>query len=125
LAKKINANGIHISDYDKIPIKFLRKSSFPKDFIFSFATHSLKSVIFCNKIKPNMAFISPIFESSSHKNTKYLGNLNLAKIAFQKRKLIFYPLKLYSLGGINLKNIKKIIKSNSCGFGAIDLFKEK
>ena len=121
LAKKIGANGVHFSDFDKLLLKFLRKSAFPKDFIFSFACHNQKSLLFCKKLRPDLTFISPAFATSSHKGQKPMGIKNLAKISFQKERL-FYPSRLYALGGINKNNIKSIRKLNFSGFGAIDLF---
>ena len=121
LAKKIGANGVHFSDFDQLPLKFLRKSAFPKDFIFSFACHNKKSLPFCRKLQPNLTFISPAFATSSHKGQKPLGIKNLAKISFQKERSL-YPSKLYVLGGINKNNITSIRKLGFSGFGAIDLF---
>jgi thiamine-phosphate pyrophosphorylase len=123
LAKKLNADGLHFSDFDKIPTQFLQKKLWPKNFIFSLATHSLKSVLKAQKLAPNWLFISPIFLTTSHPNTKNLGLKNLAKISFKTKNQPYSAINIYALGGVNLENLKSLRKLPINGFGAIDLFK--
>ena len=122
LAKKINADGIHFSDFDKLPIAFLKKKSFPKNFIFSFSCHSTKSFLLSKKIKPNLSFLTPIFSTTSHQNSSCLGLKALAKITFQKQKPNYFSQRIYALGGVDLQNIKALRKLKISGIGAIDLF---
>jgi thiamine-phosphate pyrophosphorylase len=121
LAKKIKADGVHFSDFDKLPLQFLKKKSFPKKFIFSFSSHNFKSAL---KTKANMIFISPIFPTTSHAEAKSLGLKNLAKIAFKSKNPNYLTRSVYALGGVNSKNIKSLRKLKISGFGAIDFFKE-
>jgi len=122
LARKIKADGIHFSDFDKLPLQFLKKKSFPKKFIFSFACHSEKSFLKSHQFQPNLIFITPIFPTTSHAGTKTLGLKNLAKITFKKRNPHYFAPHIYALGGISSNNIKSLTKFNLSGFGAIDLF---
>lgn len=122
LAKKIKADGVHFSDFDKLPLNFLKKKSFPKKFIFSLACHSAKSVLNSAKSKPDMIFLSPIFSTTSHADVKALGLKNLAKTAFKNRNHNYLLPPIFALGGINLNNIKSVRKLGISGFGAIDLF---
>lgn len=117
LARKIKADGVHFSDFDKLPLAIFRK----RNFLFSFACHDEKSVIRARKIKPDMIFISPIFPTSSHENAKPIGIFNLAKIVKKNRN--FLP--IYALGGVNSHNIKSLKKLGIAGFGAINFFLEK
>jgi thiamine-phosphate pyrophosphorylase len=119
LAKKIKADGIHFSDFDKLPLLFLKKKSFPKNFIFSFSCHNLKSILKIKKFSPDIIFISPIFPTSSHAGSKSLGLKNLAKITLKTKNPDYF---LYALGGINLQNLKAVRKLKISGFGAISLF---
>ncbi len=119
LAKKVKADGIHFSDFDKLPLIFLKRESFTKKFLFSFACHSLKSVLKAKKLKADMVFISPIFATTSHVGQKTIGLKHLAKFAFNSKNSNY----LYALGGINKINIKAITKLNLGGFGAIEFFK--
>ncbi len=50
LAKKIKADGLHFSDFDQLPTQFLQKKLWPKNFIFSLAAHSLKSILKLQKL---------------------------------------------------------------------------
>jgi thiamine-phosphate pyrophosphorylase len=124
LAKKLKADGLHFSDFDQIPMQFLQKRFWPKNFIFSLAAHSYKTFFKLQKLKPNLLFISPIFSSTSHPNTKNFGLRNLAKIAFKTKNQSYLTANIYALGGINLKNIKSIQNLPISGFGAIDFFKK-
>lgn len=120
LARKIKADGVHFSDFDKIPIQVLQH----KNFFLSLACHSLKSFLKAKKLKPDMIFISPIFPTQSHKSTifgtKSLGLCYLAKII----KISKDSLPIYALGGVNSTNIKSLQKLGISGFGAINFFQQ-
>jgi len=123
LVQKLNLDGVHFSDFDKLPANFLSKNSYKKNFIFSFSCHSLKSILQNLKLlKPDILLISPIFETTSHKDSKIIGTINLAKIVRNFQKFNFCKKKLYALGGINSTNIKKVRMSKVDSFGAIDYF---
>lgn len=118
LAQKIKAGGAHFSDKEKIPLQFLQKKSFPKNFIFSFACHNLRSFLRIKKLPLTAIFFSPIFPTTSHPHGRALGVNFLRKISGEKR----IAKKIFALGGINSKNIKTLRKLGIAGFGAIDLF---
>lgn len=124
LAKKIKADGIHFSDFDKLPLQFFKKKSFPKKFIFSAACHSKKSFLKLQKLKLDMIFVAPIFPTTSHAGAKDFGLRNLAKIAVKSRGSDYFFSEIYALGGINSTNIASVRKLGISGFGAIDLFLE-
>lgn len=122
LAVELKADGVHFSDNDILPLSFLQKKSFHKNFIFSFACHSEKSLKKAHKIKPNLVFLSPIFPTTSHREAKFFGKLKFAKIAVENKKLKYDRLALFALGGINKNNLKFIKNLTIKGFGAIDYF---
>lgn len=122
LARKIKADGVHFSDFDKLPLQFFKKKSFPKKFIFSAACHSFKSILRVEKLRADLIFISPIFPTTSHSDAKILGLRNLAKIAVKTKKPSYALSPIFALGGVNLENIKSIRKLGISGFGAIELF---
>jgi thiamine monophosphate synthase len=123
LAKKLKSDGLHFSDLDQIPIQFLQKKLWPKNFIFSLAAHSLKSVFKLQKLRPDKLFISPIFSTTSHAKAENLGLKTLAKIAFKTKNQNYCKPNIYALGGVNLQNLISLQKLPIQGFGAIDLFK--
>jgi thiamine-phosphate diphosphorylase len=118
LARKIKANGVHFSDKEKIPLHFLQKKSFPKNFILSIACHDLHSFLRIKKLPVNAIFLAPIFPTTSHAQGKNLGINFLRKISHNKE----IAKKIFALGGINSKNIKTLRRLGIAGFGAIDLF---
>ncbi len=122
LAKKIKADGVHFSDFDKLPLQFFQQKNFPEKFIFSFSCHNLKSALKAQKSCFDMIFISPIFPTTSHLNTKNMGLKNLAKISLKTKSTPYCESSFYALGGINSQNLSSIRKLNLAGFGAISLF---
>ena len=122
LARKIKADGLHFSDFDKLPLQFFNKKNFSKKFIFSFSCHNFKSILKARKLKPDMVFISPIFPTTTHLNTKNIGLKNLAKFSLKSKSDIYFKSKLYALGGINSTNLTSIRKLGLSGFAAISLF---
>lgn len=129
LAKKLKADGVHFSDFDKLSAKILNRSGFNKKFIFSFACHDENSIKKAQKLKADMIFISPIFPTLSHLNTKNIGLKNLSKISLKTKNNIYgknrFSPAIYALGGINQSNISAIRKFNLSGFAAISLFLNK
>jgi len=121
LAHELKADGVHFSDFDKLPLQ-IRQKNFRKKFILSLACHSFKSLLRAQKLKPDMIFISPIFPTSSHIGAKIFGVRNLAKIAVQNKKLKYSLGNIYALGGITKENVGMIKKLPLRGFGAIDYF---
>ena len=122
LAKKIKADGVHFSDFDKLPLQFFQQKNFPEKFIFSFSCHNLKSALKAQKSGFDIIFISPIFPTTSHLNTKNMGLKNLSKISLKTKSTPYCESSFYALGGINSQNLSSIRKLNLAGFGAISLF---
>ncbi|MDX2083120.1 MAG: thiamine phosphate synthase [Rickettsiales bacterium] len=122
LAKKVKADGVHFSDFDKLPLQFLQKQKFHKNFIFSFSCHNFKTILKAQKIKADLIIISPVFPTTSHLNTEALGIKNLAKISFKNKSHFYSASRFYALGGINSLNLSAVRKLNLSGFAAISLF---
>jgi thiamine-phosphate pyrophosphorylase len=123
LARKIRADGVHFSDFDRMPANFLGKK-LPKNFIFSFVCHDLASFVRLRNLKPRpeIVFVAPVFPTTSHSGTKTFPFKNLAKISSKRQSQFYCPTKLYALGGVNKKNLNKLRKLGFSGFGAIDFF---
>lgn len=121
LALKLNADGVHFSDYDNLPVNFFNKRSFAKNFIFSLSCHSIKSFIRAIKYRPDLIFLSPIFKTTSHLNNKTFGINNLKKIIkIAQEKQV--RSSIFALGGVKENNLKLIRKMHLNGIGAIDFF---
>lgn len=122
LAQELKADGIHFSDNDKLPLQFYKKSSFKQNFIFSLASHNLRSLLKLQKLQPKLLFISPIFKTTSHIDAKNIGLTKLAEISFKLKKDKYHRDNIYALGGVSLSNVASIRKLKLSGFGAIDFF---
>jgi len=121
LALKLNADGVHFSDYDHLPVNFFNKKSFAKNFIFSLSCHTISSFIKIVKYQPDFIFISPIFKTTSHLNSKIFGINNLKKI-IKIAKQYRVKSSIFALGGVAKGNLKLIRKMQLNGIGAIDFF---
>ncbi len=115
LAKNIGADGCHYSDNMPIDHRALRQNNKKNGFILSYSCHSLKSVFFVKKIKADIVFISPIFDTTTHPDSKSLGKIGYLKAKFH------FP-QIMPLGGVDHKNITFFKKIGALGFGAIDYF---
>jgi thiamine-phosphate pyrophosphorylase len=105
---KYKANGLYIeSNYKKAILN--RPSSKKFDIIGSAHNqieYYFKKRQFCNSI-----FLSPLFYNNKYSNFKILG------ISKFNLKSLYWDSSLIALGGINSKNIKKIILTRARGIG--------
>jgi thiamine monophosphate synthase len=127
LAKKLKADGVHFSDFDHIPFKLKRGNNLPKNFIFTFSCHSLKSINLSQKIPANIFFISPVFSTKNYQEKDMIGLKRLAKINYnfycrKNKKERNFRAKLYALGGVKDTNLISLRKIGLNGFGAINTF---
>lgn len=102
-------DGIHFPSWS-------RSKNIGNNFIKSIPVHSGKDLRKCITFKANIVFIAPVFNTSSHKNPKYLGVVKLGLLA----KLFKVP--VIALGGINEKNISRLKSLPISGCAAIDAF---
>ncbi len=122
LALKLKADGVHFSDFDKLPLQLLSKKNrqmsqfWPKNFIFSIACHNYLSVLKSQRIQADMIFISPILTTKTHPQQKNLGWLKFAKIFYISKK------EVLPLGGMDKNAIKMLKRLDIKGFGGIDIF---
>ena len=121
LAIEIDADGVHLGQDDCLieKAKNLWKN---KNKIFGISTHNQDQAIQAEKNGASYIGIGPIFPTSSKKNLDpLLGITNATKINDQCNCPTF------SIGGINLKNLRQIKSIKSCGFcvlGAVNNSKE-
>ena len=114
LAEDINAHGIHFPQYmikkNKINWKSIKNVKSNKKWIITTAVHDIESLKKVEKLNIDAALLSPVFPSKSHPNSKNLGLNKFSKIV-KKTKL-----PIYALGGITIKNIKSLIKTDVIGY---------
>lgn len=118
LALKIKADGVHLSDKDNLSkLKLLYRKNINSNFLMSLSCHDYKMIKKHNNSFADLFFISPIFKTSSHPDSKYLGKEYLDKCCAISNKPIF------ALGGVDSDNLKIISLGKSSGFGAISFYK--
>ena len=114
LAKDINAHGVHFPEYmikeNKINWIGIKNIKYRKKWIITTAAHSTRSLKKVEGLDIDAALLSPVFTSKSHPNTKCLGLNKFSKIV-KKTKL-----PIYTLGGINIKNVKSLIETDIIGY---------
>ena len=81
-----------------------------KNWIITTAVHSLQAIKNAEFFDIDAALLSPVFSSKSHPNKKNLGINKFSKIV-KKTKL-----PIYALGGINIKNIKSLLRTDIIGY---------
>ena len=114
LANKLNLDGIYIPSFNK-DFSVLKKKDKRLKVIGS--AHNFKEILIKKKQKVDLLFISPIFKMK--KKTSFL---DIYKFNILSK---FINKKVIALGGINIKNIKKIKIINCHGFAGISYFKNK
>jgi len=97
--------------------KWLHKKS-KNQKIISISIHGLKDIRKCINLKADIAFISPVFNTTSHVNKNFLGTVKLGLIS---RK---FKIPIIALGGINEKNIKLLKSIPIHGCAGVDIFEK-
>jgi thiamine-phosphate pyrophosphorylase len=107
--KASNLDGIHYP-------KWANNSQNRKYKIISISAHSGRDIRRSINVKANLAFISPVFISSSHNNNKSLGVVKLGLLAR------LFKIPVIALGGINNANVAKLKGLPISGCAGIDVF---
>ena len=104
IALAIGAEGVHLGQ-DDLPIESVKKIAPQK--LIGKSTHNLKEALKATKEGADYISIGPIFHSPTKPNLSPIG-LNLIPQIKEKIKI-----PLIAIGGINLSNIKQVIKSGA------------
>ena len=86
----------------------------------SLSVHSMADLHRIKKVRPNFAFVSPVFHTKTHPNAKPLGKIQALKIAFEIKKASPRT-KIVALGGLDCQKFRKLNKQANvfCGFAGI------
>ena len=111
LARNLKADGLHLPEYRLSEIPRLKN-----EFFISVSCHSEASLKEAHFLFPDIAFLSPVFATSSHPESFNDSSLTIGAKKFdQICKGIKLP--LYALGGLNEDNISEI--KNAAGIATI------
>ena len=111
LAQKINADGVYISSSNKN--LNLRPFGLNKRFKLIGSAHNLKELKIKELQNIKEIFLSPLFKEKTNQQLNIYRYLKLRKIT---------KMRDISLGGINNKNLKKLIMIRPFGFAGISYF---
>ena len=114
LALKLKSDGVYIPSFNKnLNIKYFNK----KRIEILGSAHNYKEIDIKKKQGISKIFLSPIFKINKKKN--YLDIFKFNLLARYANK------EIIALGGINIKNIKKLKLINCKGFAAIRYFENE
>ena len=118
LKEQVNIAGIHFKERDMYKIKNYRSIGIKK-LLYSTSCHNLRSALKAQRLGYDFILYTPIFKTSTHKNSDFLGR---QRFNLQTR---FLKIPIIASGGVNQINIKQLKGLNIKGFAAIDYFKPK
>ncbi|MEM6539105.1 MAG: thiamine phosphate synthase [Pseudomonadota bacterium] len=112
IAKTVGAYGVHWSFRRGHPPT--RPELGP--LTLSIACHSLEEIKWANAARADLAYLSPVFDTTTHPDANPLGPQMLRSIAAEATMPVF------ALGGVNAANVNKLRNANIHGIAAIDAF---
>ncbi len=114
LALEVGASGVHIPEYNKFNLPYLKPNK--PNWIVSASVHNQHMLKKVTSFGVNIIFLSPIFYTSSHPYGKTLGIHNLRRLTKE------FSIFSIALGGINKNSISKLNGSGINGIAAISGF---
>ncbi|SCA56371.1 putative Thiamine monophosphate synthase [Candidatus Terasakiella magnetica] len=114
LALNYGLDGVHFSQKKLQKIAQCGTFKKPKaNFLISAACHNLSAINWANKVRADIALLSPVFKTKSHPKARSLGRWKFQHMARQSIAAC------YGLGGINKKTAHTLAATKACGFAGI------
>ncbi len=113
IALAVLADGVHLPA-NGLPPSVVKKIA--PELIVGYSAHSLEEAFYAQKEGADFITLSPIFQTSSHPETKPLGLSYLKEVASK------VSIPVYALGGITWEKIKLCYKNGAYGVAGITLF---
>ena len=114
LARILNADGLHLPEYLAVKPNFrFRAWKNRPNKILTAAAHSRQAIMRIKNLGFDASLVSPVFETKSHKSTKFLGTIGFQNIVSRQ------PLLAFALGGLNNKTAAFLINTNAIGIAGI------
>jgi len=119
LARKINADGLHIPEYLLYGEKAgdVYRNIKPK-WLVTAAVHRARALNRAEKMGVDAVLVSPVFKTQSHVSANPIGIIGLAKFVQKTRVPVF------ALGGVTNKNKKRVFETGAVGFAGIGHFSD-
>ena len=113
IALAVLADGVHLPA-NGLPPSVVKKIA--PELIVGYSAHSLEEAFYAQKEGADFITLSPIFQTSSHPETKPLG------LSYLKEVVSKVSIPVYALGGITWEKIKLCYKNGAYGVAGITLF---
>ncbi|WP_333784952.1 thiamine phosphate synthase [Thermocrinis sp.] len=113
IALAVLADGVHLPT-NGLPPSVVKRIA--PELIVGYSAHSLEEALYAQKEGADFITLSPIFQTSSHPETKPLGLSYLREVASK------VSIPVYALGGITWEKIKLCYKNGAYGVAGITLF---
>ena len=78
------------------------------------AVHNAREAALARRLRADLIFVSPVFETRSHPGSRSIGALGLGRISGLQRH------QTIALGGMTAKRAKSLVALNIHGWAAID-----
>jgi thiamine-phosphate pyrophosphorylase len=111
MALAVEADGVHLGQED-LPLREARKVLGDRCLI-GISTHSLQEALDAEKGGANYIGLGPIYSTTTKKTRPPLG----CDIIREVRSKVRIP--IFAIGGINLKNLKKVLEAGATGVAVI------
>lgn len=119
VALAIGADGVHLPEHQLYRRPFGLGTFRLRGGRVTAATHSLPALIAAQKLGVGGVFISPVFSTRSHPDTRPLGVYRFARLA------MFLNQRAYALGGQKIQTAKRVLHAGAYGVAGISLFKSE
>lgn len=116
LAQSSGANGVHLPEHRLMQNRSSVIRYRAQGGIVTSSAHSLRAAVLADRFGVDALFISPVFPTKSHPNTKSLG---LSRFAALTRPL---SCSVFGLGGINENSAQRLYNAGAYGIAGISLF---
>lgn len=115
LAARSGAHGVHLPERLASTLRRL-KARHPR-WLVTAAAHSPAAVRRAARLGADAVLLSTVFESRSPSAGRPIGPVRLAAIARSVR------VPVYALGGVDMKNARRLLASGVAGIAAVDAFR--
>jgi thiamine-phosphate pyrophosphorylase len=112
LAARIGADGVHLPERRAWAAGALKRAR--PGWIVTGAAHSAAAIARARRAGADAVFVSPVFASASASAGRQLGALRFARLVRGA------GLPVYALGGIDAASARRIMRSGTAGFAAVD-----
>ena len=114
LASVLNADGLHLPEYLAVTPNFrFRAWKNKPNKILTAAAHSRHTIMRIKNLGFDASLVSPVFETKSHQNARYLGSVGFQTMISSSSTPAF------ALGGLNNKTAKLLRNTNAVGIAGI------